>query len=244
LKNNAIRSIRDPGHRGTGFSTTSCLFLAAVSVGWLIGLSASPVLHVIVGSVIAVVVALAGTLAGIQTQINFSDEQTKIDQPTPKSTMSAFSLNPVPVAVFTIGIAIGATIGIIARTNEFFGTDKAMFVGRWQGIGLTDVEIKRRLFDQLYPPVLPDHGATRDRIASGGGSDSHVQSESNNPRVAALTAGLFAASVDDCQLLAGKHGAELRGRLLAIKGDAIQSALNECHGDDCLEALKVLVCPK
>jgi hypothetical protein len=57
-----------------------------------------------------------------------------------------------------------------------------------------------------------------------------------------LTAGLLAASVEDCQLLAGRHGEELRARLLAIEGDKIQSALKECRGDDCLQALRVAIC--
>lgn len=181
----------------SGFFTWSRLLLAAISVGWLIGLSTSPVLHVIVGSVIAVVVAVVGALSGIKTQLSVADEEPKGDPATRVSAVSGLSVNPTPVVVFAVGLAIGATIGIAARTNELFSPNKGMFVRRWQGIGLTDVEIKRRLFDQLYPPV-PDRGEARDRNVDKGRSDSRGQADEHNPRAAALTAALFAASVEDC----------------------------------------------
>jgi hypothetical protein len=74
--------------------------------------------------------------------------------------------------------------------------------------------------------------------------DSNAELAASDVRASALTAALFSVSVSDCQLLVGKHGDELRARLLTINSDGIQSAVKECKGDDCLNAIRTLICPK
>ena len=218
----------------------AALFVSSLCVGWLVGLSASPILHVIVGSVIALIVAIVGALAGVQLEVGAKDESKDTPNGMPVGTVKGFSVNPLPVAVFAVGLALGATTGIFARTNEFFGPNTERFVKHWQGIGLTDVEIKRRLFEELYPVASHNHT----QAAKSDEKDSNAQLEASNMRASALTAALLSVSVSDCQLLAGKHGDELRARLLTINSDGIQSAVKECKGDDCLNAIRVLICPK
>lgn len=227
-------------HKGR-WSSWAALFVSSLCVGWLVGLSASPILHVIVGSVIALIVAIVGALAGIQLQISAKDESEDTPNGIPMGTVRGVSVNPLPVAVFAVGLALGATTGISARTNEFFGPNAGRFVKRWQGIGLTDVETKRRLFEELYPAGSHNHT----QAAKSDGKDSNAQlDEASNLRASALTAALLSVAVSDCQLLAGKHGDELRARLLTLNSDVIQSAAKECKGDDCLNAIRMLICPK
>src|ERR1700676_95537 len=83
-----------------------CLALAAISVGWLIGLSTSPVLQVIVGSLIAVIVAVVGALSGITSQLGPLDEHTVEKPKTPLPAVNRVSVNPMPVAIFAVGLSV------------------------------------------------------------------------------------------------------------------------------------------
>ena len=99
---------------------------------------------------------------------------------------------------------------------------------------------RSRLFEELYPAGSHTHT----QAANSDGKDSNAQPEASNLRASALTAALLSVAVSDCQLLADKHGDELRARLLTINSDVIQSAVKECKGDDCLNAIRMLICPK
>jgi hypothetical protein len=87
------------------------LAIASLSVGWLIGLSVSPVVHIIVSSVIVIIVSAVTLLGGL----NISDEQ---------KTKLPGNVRTAPLAVLTLFIAIGASIGIYARTHEWLGDKK------------------------------------------------------------------------------------------------------------------------
>jgi len=94
-------------------STGFYLAIASLSVGWLIGLSVSPVVNIIVSSVIVILVSTVTLLGGL----NISDEQkTKIPVKG--------SVQTLPLAILTLFIAIGASIGIYARTHEWLGKKK------------------------------------------------------------------------------------------------------------------------
>jgi hypothetical protein len=221
------------------------VLVAAISVGWLVGLSASPVVNVVVGSVIALVVAIVSALSGIQSPSVGTGDDSKDESTRFTSSNRLVTLNPVPVAIFAVGLAVGATVGLVARTNEVFGPNKAMFVRRWQGTGLTDVEIKRRLFDQLYDATPSQGSKAHDGDTKPPqGNESRSINSGEVGRRTVLTAGLFAVSAEDCQLLAARHGADLRARLLLLEGDPIKTPLQACHSDDCLEAIKAILCPK
>lgn len=90
------------------------LAVASLSIGWLIGLSVSPVVNIIVSSVIVLLIS-AVTLLG---NVNSNDEQ-KI-----KILGNRSSVQTLPIAILTLFIAIGASIGIYARTNEWLGQKK------------------------------------------------------------------------------------------------------------------------
>jgi hypothetical protein len=94
-------------------STGLYLAIASLSVGWLIGLSVSPVVNIIVSSVIVILVSAVTLLGGL----NISDEQ-KAKIP------GKGSVNTLPLAILTLFIAVGASIGIYARTHEWLGNKK------------------------------------------------------------------------------------------------------------------------
>lgn len=80
-----------------GSSQLAWLLLAGFAIGWLAGLSLSPVIATILSALLA---ALAGIVAGFRS----ADE-------------TARAIDPAPVAVLLIGIAVAAPAGILVRTH-------------------------------------------------------------------------------------------------------------------------------
>ena len=81
------------------------LLVVGFGIGWLVGLSASPV----VGGVVAGLVGVgAGLITGLQT----------IGRGSPSSQPG--TIDAMPAAVVILGIAIAAPVGIVARTHRVF----------------------------------------------------------------------------------------------------------------------------
>lgn len=127
------------------------LLIIGIGLGWLVGLSVSPVLYIILGSVIALVAGAVGALVGLHQDYGVknesgSDNQSKLLN----SRKKAISISPLPLAMLMLGIGIGACAGIYARTNDLFGPNPQRFAQKWSGTGLDEKSIQQRLFDQLY----------------------------------------------------------------------------------------------
>src|SRR5437773_1955668 len=91
------------------FLSALSLLISGVCVGWLIGLSYTPVMQVVITSIITLVVSITSALAGIRFDQN--EHQTS-DEAKPKHRRSQFQLNPYPVMLMIIGLALGASGGI------------------------------------------------------------------------------------------------------------------------------------
>jgi len=88
-----------------------CIFLVGMSIGWLVGLSVSPV-------TLGVITSLLGIAGGIVTGLR-SLTKDAASQKTDDSK-KAKRIDARPAALLTVGIAVAATLGIIARTHRVF----------------------------------------------------------------------------------------------------------------------------
>ncbi|MBA2882473.1 hypothetical protein HNR65_002825 [Desulfosalsimonas propionicica] len=88
------------------FSQGFAVILTGIGIGWLMGLSISPVVGVVITSLL--------TLSGAAV--------TAFRQELPKSLKNRTN-NAWPIAILTIGLAVGASFGIFARTHDIFGLD-------------------------------------------------------------------------------------------------------------------------
>lgn len=127
-----------------------CVLMSGLGLGWLVGLSASPVIQIILTSLIAIVVSLSGALAGI------SATKQEDDPPQDNNKRRSLSsvLDPLPVMCLVIGLAIGSSIGVYARTNDWLGAvpkPQKTFAEEWSDTGLPKEEITKRIFYSLYP---------------------------------------------------------------------------------------------
>jgi hypothetical protein len=122
------------------------LALSGAAVGWLVGLSVSPVVHIILASVISLVAGAVSGLAGLKSE-GASEAGSDTSEPKP----ARYAVDPRPMMFMLVGLALGSALGINARTNGWFSTDLQAFVTQWRATGLPDTVIARRLFDQMYP---------------------------------------------------------------------------------------------
>jgi hypothetical protein len=83
-------------------------------VGFLAGLSISPVTGIVLSSVCAIVVGATSSLAGLDKNASAEDST--------HPNHSGVGLNPVPVAFLMLGIVAGSVGGILTRTHDCLGT--------------------------------------------------------------------------------------------------------------------------
>ncbi|HLL55233.1 MAG TPA: hypothetical protein VK447_16875 [Myxococcaceae bacterium] len=120
------------------------LFLTGLAIGWIAGLSATPVIGTILASVLAIVAGIASSLAGIEAVSKESSEAPKPGRPTAAAT--AF-----PVALLSLGIAIAAPIGVSVRARDLLSPSPSELVARWNGLGLDKATVAMHFLKLLEP---------------------------------------------------------------------------------------------
>jgi hypothetical protein len=107
---------------------------SGLGIGWLVGMSVSPVLAVVVTSLLAAAAAGASVLSGIQ--------RSETDR----------SINIVPVFVLVLGIVVGSVAGVLTRTHSWLSAptdDPTPTVLKWSALtGLPPQRVALLLFYQ------------------------------------------------------------------------------------------------
>ena len=117
---------------GNGF----CLLISGGGVGWLLGLSASPILQGAVTTILALIVSVAGVLAGVSAQ--------------QEGVARNLRVNALPVAGLMIGIVSGVCGGIYMRAHNSLSPTPIAMVTPWTKIGLDQKQVAQRFFDATY----------------------------------------------------------------------------------------------
>lgn len=108
------------------------LILAGLALGWLIGLSGSPVVQGIVVAATGLVVAIASALAGMTPPSG--KDLTLLDR---------INLSPKFIASLLVGLAIGSTGGVYVRAHNLLGMKPHDVVAGLKEAGFTQEEIKK-----------------------------------------------------------------------------------------------------
>lgn len=152
------------------------LVTVGAGIGWLLGLSISPVVANVVSALIAVVATLVATLGGWEQKTNKTDiEEQKTnttDSVVPEQVAEADPVNtsattvansspaprpfpriitPWPFAALMIGIFLGSIAGLSARNHSLFGSNLSYEVEKWTAQGMSKDEVVRRLFELDHP---------------------------------------------------------------------------------------------
>lgn len=188
------------------------LLIVGAGLGWMVGLSVSPVVSIVISAVGTLTATVVAAVMGLQ------------DKPK-------WQITPVPLAILVIGLIFGSTLGIRAREFNLLGKAEVPppletpasalaleEAKNWRaaGLPLEEQEIMQRLFDLAYP-ALPINTSIPTPAASASTSTS-AKSEGGV---------LFAVTLDECRgLLGTPNDAELRRAL----GRASYRPLQELPG--------------
>lgn len=138
-----------------------CLLISGFALGWLVGLSVSPVIQIILTSLVAVIVSISSALAGIRRPDDDAQQgPPENDEPNGRQSRKgrrsfAILLDPLPVTAMVLGLAVGASMGIYARANGWLAARNNIYVAEWKETGLSPKAITLRVFNTLYPPPGP-----------------------------------------------------------------------------------------
>jgi hypothetical protein len=117
--------------------------IIGLSLGWMVGLSVSPVLQVVVSSIITFIVSVVSVLVGFTyTNGTINDVNSR--------TILNKRINILPLALFVLSTAIGVSFGIYNRTNERFGLYPDNLINRWSEDSITRERMKVDLFKKMY----------------------------------------------------------------------------------------------
>jgi hypothetical protein len=143
--------------------------ITGLCVGWLVGLSVSPVIGTVLGSIMAIAAAAVSVLAGL-------DPAGSDEKPT-----RFHGMDGTPLMLLVLGLALGATAGLWVRANGVLiraagGTASAGGLSldtaraRYANVGLMNITISSaecdRMRSQLGSPdeLKTEMAAARDPI--------------------------------------------------------------------------------
>jgi hypothetical protein len=131
----------------------TALVVTGFGIGWLAGLSVSPVVSIVITSVTGVAAAVVTALSGLKEDP--ADPKVKERRRLPQ-------IEVWPLAILLVGMLIGSTLGILARNNHFFGSDVTSEIQKWAAADVPKEAVIDRLFGAtaLYSPYTQPYTRT------------------------------------------------------------------------------------
>ncbi|WP_010227336.1 hypothetical protein [Gillisia marina] len=119
-------------------NTISLLF-CGLSIGWLIGLSASAVIQTVISSILVIITSVVTLLFSFENGLVKDQLNDRIGV-----------INILPLTLFLVGLSISATIGLYARTNDWFGVNPKNFKNKWELKDKDSSGIINNLYNSLH----------------------------------------------------------------------------------------------
>ena len=150
------------------------LLTIGLGVGWLAGLSVSPVATILISGLLGVAIAIVGILS-----VSLKYQNDKGEEVRRVSFEMAEKIFIGRLALIVLGIALGASLGICARTHKFLGSDVnglrqelSALQGhcgdkKWSELGIDKKVLARRILDKYYP----EGGVVKESVATDSGEN-------------------------------------------------------------------------
>lgn len=189
----------------------TCLLITGLGIGWLVGLSVSPVVSIVITSVTGSAAAIVAALSGLEEKPE-ALEATNRGQPI----RTRWSVNPLPLTILVIGILVGSAFGVRARNQSWLGSAVAGEITQWTRAGLTGPgwspeEIARKLFESRY-------------LASGVLTNTVTTSA---PSISPVGGYLFAVDATECKRLLGAVDVARQGADDSVLRAELSSSTNQ-----------------
>ncbi len=195
--------------------------LCGLGVGWLIGMSVSPVLGSVVGGFVATLLAIVGILVGLDSPKaeprRESGETREATTPTSPLHRIRPQIDVLPLTCVVLSIIAGAVVGVYGLTHQWLAPNPHTFISKWQGVGLTHEQAVQLLVRASFGGV--EGAATKTEAGS---------KEAGKPELpqSALSPVLFATvAPEECvayENLYG-HGDELVRALAASSDERVRT---------------------
>ena len=104
--------------------------VAGICVGWLVGLSVSPVTGAVVASLTAAVVSLAAALAGLEPAGARAASEGPTDSRDRVVPSRSLRIDTIPLTCVLLGIVVGSSGGIYVRTHALLSPSQSTTVQR------------------------------------------------------------------------------------------------------------------
>lgn len=116
-----------------------CLLVSGIAIGWMVGLSVSPVLEAVLTGLLGVVASLLALLSGLPEDNTRGDAGAK--------RLAGVRPNPVPVTILIVAVALGAIGGIYVRTRDLLGVGIVAQIRELEAAGIPRLEINRYILN-------------------------------------------------------------------------------------------------
>jgi hypothetical protein len=229
------------GTARSGPANLASVFVCGLGVGWLLGLSASPTIQAAIAGLLAIVSAATCAMVGVKVanQEKEHPPAEASDQDRPAAVDRHLSVSAIPAAALVVGIVIGSSLGVVARTNEWLGADAARLVEKWRALGLDKNEVAGKLFDNLYSPQL-----AADHKKDEGDHKESPDKTTDSPLRGVLHSTVIIPA-EECQIYKVRDGADLVNALLRSREAKLRQLAADLKDDPKTLKLVVrsLLCP-
>lgn len=132
------------GSSRIGMGSLVCILVTGIGVGCLVGLSVSPVVSIVITTVVGSAAAIVAALSGLEDRASETGAERQ-------RRLARWRVNPLPLALLVTGLLAGSLVGILARNNHWFGSDVSSEIQKWTGLGIDTQDARNRLFETSYP---------------------------------------------------------------------------------------------
>ena len=219
------------------------LSFAGLSIGILSGLSVSPVIATVLSAVLAVCCAAVAAFSGLRepSEENHTTGAKAKEGTKPKLPL-AIPITPVPVAVFSTLVAIGAVAGVVIRTHEWLAPSPDHLRKKWVAIGVDPKVAAERLFEARYPgqslePKKSNEGDASQRSAS---ASSHG---TPNPTAVGISA-LMSLPAEECLHLTQAPLAKVRSAARVSTSAALRTIAEEIEDPKIVRSFALMACDR
>jgi hypothetical protein len=123
----------------------SALLMAAsgLAVGWLVGMSVSPVIQGVIATLAAVITSAACVVPRRRRQPGAAPHQLPDPPPSPPVRVS-----PPMAASLSVTLAIGATLSVYVRTHEWLAPNPTQLIKRWTDAGFDNKYVVEHILNE------------------------------------------------------------------------------------------------
>lgn len=195
--------------------TSFYIVLIGISLGWLIGLSISPIIGGVITSIISLLISIYVVFTGITDSSKSNNNLLR----------NIKNINLLPLALLMTSIALGSSSGVYLRTNDVLGLDPSTFIEKWKETNIQPEELAKLALKIKYG--INDSDSTKINTAN------HTYGVLMNT----------SASMN-CEILKAIPDDELEDSLYRLNNDNVDNFIEQCNTNiTCLKSgLNSFIC--